>query len=96
MVQLLQFVPGFECVAPDGAFYVFPSVAGLIGRTTPQGKVLASDVDVMAYLLEHASVATIDGTSYGMSPYLRMSFATSIEQIEEGCGAIHDAVRALF
>ena len=49
----------------------------------------------MMYFLEAANVATIDGTSYGLSPYLRMSFATSIEQIEEGCRAIHDAVRAL-
>ena len=80
---------------PDGAFYVFPCVAGLMGKTTPQGKVLSSDIDVMMYFLEAANVATIDGTSYGLSPYLRMSFATSIEQIEEGCRAIHDAVRAL-
>jgi aspartate aminotransferase len=96
MVQMLQFMPGLECVSPDGAFYVFASVAGLIGRTTPQAQSLASDVDVMMYLLEHAGVATIDGTSYGLSPYLRMSFATSFEQIEEGCEAIREAVRVLF
>ncbi|MFZ4479397.1 MAG: pyridoxal phosphate-dependent aminotransferase [Rhodoferax sp.] len=96
MVQLLLSIPGIECGVPDGAFYVFPCVSGLIGRTTPKGKVLASDVDVMMYLLEEANVATIDGKSYGMSPYLRMSFATSTELIEEGCRAIHDAVRVLI
>ena len=95
MVQILQSIPGIECGVPDGAFYVFPCVDGLMGKTTPQGKVLSSDIDVMMYFLEAANVATIDGTSYGLSPYLRMSFATSIEQIEEGCRAIHDAVRAL-
>ena len=95
MVQLLNLIPGFQCVAPEGAFYAFPCVAGLIGRATPQGKVLGSDVDVMNYLLDQAGVATIDGTSYGLSPYLRMSFATSIEQIVEGCRLIQDAVRHL-
>ena len=95
MVQLLQEVPGFSCAPPDGAFYVFPSVAGLIGRVTPTGSVLSSDVDVVHYLMEHASVATIDGTSYGMPNHLRMSFATSIEVIEQGCTFLQDAVRDL-
>jgi len=95
MVDLLRAIDGIECVAPAGAFYVFPSVAGLIGRSTAAGHVLRTDVDVATYLLEQASVATIDGTSYGLSPYLRLSFATSIEQIEQGCAAIRDAVSAL-
>lgn len=95
MVDLLRAIDGIECVAPAGAFYVFPSVAGLIGRRTAAGHVLRTDVDVATYLLEQASVATIDGTSYGLSPYLRLSFATSIEQIEQGCAAIRDAVSAL-
>jgi aspartate aminotransferase len=92
MVGLLNAIPGIECRRPDGAFYVFPSVAGLIGRVTPAGKALANDIDVMNYLLEEAGVATIDGTSYGLSPYLRMSFATSLDQIEAGCAAIAAAV----
>lgn len=95
IVELLSAIPGLECVAPEGAFYVFPSVAGWIGKKTPQGTTLASDVDVVAFLLEQAGVATIDGTSYGLSPYLRMSFATSIEQIEAGCAAIQRAVQEL-
>jgi aspartate aminotransferase len=95
MVQLLQALPGISCTPPDGAFYVFPSVAGLIGRTTPTGAVLSSDVDVVHYFLEHASVAAIDGASYGMPQHLRMSFATSIEVIEQGCSALQAALRDL-
>jgi aspartate aminotransferase len=64
----------------------------LLGRKTPEGKVLESDIDVMNFLLESAKVASIDGTSYGLSPYLRLSFATSIEAIEQGCRAIAEAV----
>lgn len=94
MVALLGNIPGVECGRPDGAFYVFPSVAGLIGAVTPDGKTLASDVDVALYFLEHAGVATIDGGSYGAPSYLRMSFATSIEQIELGCNALKKAVEA--
>ncbi|GAB7549549.1 aminotransferase class I/II-fold pyridoxal phosphate-dependent enzyme [Cupriavidus sp. 8B] len=92
MVALLNSIDGIQCRTPDGAFYVFPSVAGLIGRTAPDGTVLASDVDVMMYFLEQAGVATIDGTSYGFSPYLRLSFATSMAQIEAGCAALAAAV----
>ena len=95
MVELLNAIPGIECLRPDGAFYVFPSVAGLIGRRTPAGQALATDIDVMNFLLEEAGVATIDGTSYGMSPYLRMSFATTLERIESGCAAIAQAVARL-
>ena len=91
MVQLLRAIPGITCQQPDGAFYVFPSVAGLLGRTTPQGKLLSSDIDVTAYFLEHAGVATVDGTSYGAPSFLRMSFATSMDQIEAGCAALFDA-----
>jgi aspartate aminotransferase len=95
MAELLNRIPGLHCLAPDGAFYVFPSVAGLVGATTRTGKTLSGDADVMMYLLEEAGVATIDGSSYGMSSHLRMSFATSIEQIEAGCAAIAEAVAAL-
>jgi aspartate aminotransferase len=94
MVHLLRGIPGIECLQPDGAFYVFPSVAGLIGRKTPAGQVLANDVDVLSHFAEHASVAAIDGTSYGAPSFLRMSFATSMDQIEAGCAALaHAAAR---
>jgi aspartate aminotransferase len=95
MVELLDRVPGIRCARPDGAFYVFASVAGLIGATTPAGKKLSSDVEVMMYFTDVAGVAAIDGTSYGLPAHLRMSFATSIEQIEAGCAVLAKAARAL-
>lgn len=95
MVAGLNAIAGLRCALPDGAFYVFPSVAGLLGRRTPAGKELATDLDVMMYLLDEGRVATIDGTSYGMPSYLRISFATSMDQIEAGCAAIAQAVSRL-
>jgi aspartate aminotransferase len=95
MVQLLNAIPGVACARPDGAFYVFPSIAGLLGRKTPAGKTLATDLDVTLFLLEHAGVAVIDGSSYGMPAHLRMSFATSVDQIEAGCAAMRSAVQLL-
>src|SRR5690606_8529708 len=95
IVSLLNAVPGIRCAAPAGAFYVYPNVGGLIGKKTPDGKVLESDLDVAMYLLNEAKVAVMDGTSYGLSPYLRLSFATSIDQIENGCQRIAQACAKL-
>ncbi|SDO22747.1 aspartate aminotransferase [Rhodoferax sp. OV413] len=95
MVELLNTLPGIRCATPEGAFYVFPSVAGLLGQRTSDGTRLATDLDVMLFLLNQAGVASVDGSSYGMPGYLRLSFATSIEQIEAGCQAIRQAVQSL-
>lgn len=95
MVKRLNEIEGIECKAPDGAFYVFASVAGLIGRVTQGGQLMNSDGDVAAFLREDAGVVTIDGTSYGLSPYLRFSFATSMNEIDRGCDAIAAAVAQL-
>lgn len=95
MVEGLRRVPGVRCLLPDGAFYTFPSVHGLLGARTADGKVLSSDVDVMTYLLNEVGLATIDGTSYGMPGHLRMSFATSLAQIDAGCAAMQHAVNRL-
>jgi aspartate aminotransferase len=95
MVELLNRIPGIRCAPPDGAFYVFASVAGLIGATTPAGKTLSSDVDIMMYFTDVAGVASIDGTSYGSPAHLRLSFATAVEQVEAGCAALSRAVDAL-
>ena len=95
MVSRLNTIDGFHCNLPDGAFYVFASVAGFIGGKTRDGNVLRSDVDVAAFLREEAGVVAIDGQSYGLSPYLRFSFATSISEIDRGCDAIAAAVRQL-
>ncbi|WP_447577015.1 aminotransferase class I/II-fold pyridoxal phosphate-dependent enzyme [Achromobacter kerstersii] len=92
---LLNAVPGIRCPLPQGAFYVYPSVDGLLGKRTPAGRALQSDLDVVMYLLDEAGVAVLDGAAYGLSPYLRLSFATSMENIEEGCRRIHEACAAL-
>ncbi len=87
-------IPGLSCLLPDGAFYLYVNCAGLIGKTTPQGKTLREDGDVVMHLLD-AGVALVAGTAYGLSPYFRVSIATSIENLDEGCRRIAAAVAAL-
>lgn len=94
-VALLNTVRGMTCATPDGAFYVYPSCAGLIGLKRPDGRVLASDLDVALYFLEEAGVAVLDGAAYGLSPYLRLSIATSLEVIEDACQRMIRASHAL-
>ncbi len=91
----INAIPGLSCRRPDGAFYLYVNCAGLIGKTTPAGKLLAEDGDVVMYLLESEGVALVAGTAYGLSPYFRLSIATSIEILEEGCTRIARAVAAL-
>ncbi|OAE53899.1 aspartate aminotransferase [Achromobacter insolitus] len=95
IVALLNDVAGVRCPQPQGAFYVYPSVAGLLGKCTPTGRVLETDLDVVMFLLDTAGVAVLDGSAYGLSPYLRLSFATSMENIEEGCRRIREACASL-
>lgn len=92
---LLNAIPGISCITPGGAFYLYANCSGLIGKTTPEGKKLASDLDVVLYFLESVGVSLIAGTAYGLAPYFRMSIATNIETIEEGCGLLAEAVAAL-
>ena len=94
-LELINAIPGLGCRTPGGAFYLFVNCSGLIGRSTPQGKRLESDVDVALYLLDAEGVAMIPGSAYGVAPYFRMSIATSIGVIEEGCKRIARAVAAL-
>ena len=91
----INAIPGLRCRAPEGAFYLYINCAGLIGKTTPAGKLLAEDGDVVMYLLESEGVALVAGTAYGLSPYFRLSIATSIEMLEEGCKRIARAVSEL-
>lgn len=92
---LLNAIPGISCIAPGGSFYLYANCSGLIGKTTPQGKKLDSDLEVVLYFLEAVGVSLIAGTAYGLAPYFRMSIATDIETIEEGCRLIEKAVSAL-
>ncbi|MEO8546327.1 MAG: aminotransferase class I/II-fold pyridoxal phosphate-dependent enzyme, partial [Burkholderiaceae bacterium] len=91
----INAIPGLSCRVPDGAFYLYVNCGQLLGKTTPGGKVLAEDGDVVLYLLESEGVAVVAGTAYGLSPYFRLSIATSLETLEEGCTRIARAVAAL-
>ena len=95
MLALLADIPGLSCTPPDGAFYVFANVSGLMGKLTPQGDRLDSDTQLVDYLLRDYGLATVSGAAYGMSPYVRLSFASSSEVIEEGCRRLKDACRDL-
>src|SRR5688572_12001058 len=94
IVPRLAAVPGLACAAPHGAFYVYVSCAGWIGRRTPNGAVIENDADVTAHLLEHG-VAVPNGAGYGLSPYFRVSFASSLANLEEACRRIDAAARTL-
>lgn len=96
VVNLLNQIPGLKFSPPQGAFYVFANVSELIGKTTPLGQVIQSDADLVEYLLREGGVATVGGQAYGMSPFIRLSFASSIEVIEEGCHRIRNALAELF
>ncbi len=91
----LNSVPGLSCQVPDGAFYLYPNCAGVIGRSTPEGKVIENDLDFVLYLLDGVGVAALQGAAYGLSPYFRLSIATSMEAIREACDRIEKAVLAL-
>jgi aspartate aminotransferase len=95
LIQGLNKIPGLECAKPEGAFYAFVCVASLLGSTTEDGQKLLTDSDVARYFVQTAHVATISGEAYGMSPYLRMSFATSEKVINEACEQIAQAVSRL-
>jgi aspartate aminotransferase len=94
-IELLNAIDGITCGTPDGAFYIYPSCAGLIGRRRPDGRILETDLDVALYFLEDAGVAVLDGTAYGLSPYLRLSIATSLDAIEDACARLKRACEAL-
>jgi aspartate aminotransferase len=95
VVDALNKVPGLYCPLPEGAFYVYPSCAGLIGKTTPDGKTIATDEDFVRYLLEAEGVAVVHGDAFGLAPHFRISYATSTEELTEACSRIDRACRAL-
>ncbi len=94
IVPRLAAIAGLACDLPHGAFYLYVSCSGWLGRRTPQGQTLANDEDVTAYLLE-SGVAVPNGAGYGLSPYFRISFASSIATLEEACKRIDAAARVL-
>ena len=95
VVDQLNRCPGLSCHKPDGAFYVYPSCAGAIGKKTPGGGTIKSDGDFVTYLLESEEVATVQGEAFGYSPFFRISYATSTEALAEACARIKRACEAL-
>jgi aspartate aminotransferase len=95
VVRMLNQAPGLACSTPEGAFYVYPSCAGAIGKKTPQGKPIANDSDFVTYLLEAEGVAAVQGAAFGQSPFFRISYATSTEALHEACTRIKRACAAL-
>ncbi|CAK0766729.1 Aspartate/prephenate aminotransferase [uncultured Gammaproteobacteria bacterium] len=95
VVAMLNEAQGLFCHKPEGAFYVYPSCAGTIGKTTPQGKVISSDEDFVTYLLETEGVAAVQGVAFGLSPFFRISYATSMALLTDACGRIQRACAAL-
>jgi len=95
VVKLLNEAEGITCPTPEGAFYVYPSIAGCIGRKTPDGKVIENDEDFVTALLEAEGVAAVHGAAFGTSPNFRVSYATSTEALEEACKRIQRFCAAL-
>ncbi len=87
-VKMLNEAKGITCQTPEGAFYVYPSCAGAIGKTTPKGRKLATDTDFVEALLDEALVAAVQGSAFGLSPYFRISYATSDAALTEACKRI--------
>jgi aspartate aminotransferase len=95
VVKLLNDIPGIACPMPNGAFYVYPSCAGTIGKRTPDGALIQSDDDFVAYLLKAEGVAVVQGSAFGLSPHFRISYATATELLRDACGRIRKACAAL-
>jgi len=95
VVDMLNQVDGITCHRPEGAFYVYPSCAGAIGKTAPDGTAIKTDTDFATYLLAAEGVAVVPGEAFGHSPYFRISYATSTELLEEACRRIQRASAAL-
>lgn len=88
IVDLLNQIPGITCQKPEGAFYVYPSIKGLIGKKTADGKVINTDTDFVGALLEAEGVAVVQGAAFGLEPYFRISYATSTEALQKAAERI--------
>lgn len=95
VVAALNRIDGISCRLPEGAFYTFASCSGLIGRNTPDGKSINSDVDFAEYLLRSVGVAVVPGSAFGLAPYFRISYATSASELKEACQRIAGATSRL-
>lgn len=96
VVSRLNSIDGLQCSMPDGAFYVYPSCAGVIGKKTPDGTLIETDSDYVTYLLEAEGVACVQGTAFGLSPYFRISYATSDTLLDDALNRIERATKKLL
>jgi aspartate aminotransferase len=95
VVEALNKIPGLYCPLPEGAFYVYPSCAGLLGKKTPDGAVIRTDEDFVKYLLAAEGVAVVHGDAFGLAPHFRISYATGTDTLKEACRRIERACLAL-
>lgn len=95
VVGLLNAIPGIRCHKPQGAFYVYADISACMNKVSEGGKTIATDTDFVMGLLEEQQVATVQGTAYGMSPFFRVSYATDVETLREGCERIAKFVAGL-
>lgn len=94
IIDALNQIPGLECVMPEGAFYAFPNISAYYGKSTGD-QIIENSLDLAAYLIDEAAVATIPGAAFGADDYLRISYANSMEEIEEGVKRIKNALAKL-
>ena len=85
VVEKLNLINGIKCSMPAGAFYVYPTCIGVIGKKTDTGKVINNSIDFSSYLLETQGVAVVPGSAFGADPFFRISYATSDALLEEAC-----------
>ena len=95
VVKMLNEAEGLSCHTPEGAFYIYASCKGCIGKQTPDGKTIETDEDFVTYLLESVGVAAVHGAAFGLSPFFRISYATSTEALTEACERIQKACSQL-
>ena len=95
VVDKLNSIEGISCILPEGAFYAYPNVSGLIGKRTKNGKILNNDAEIVEWLLESAEVAAVPGVAFGLEPYFRVSYATSLDVLKEAMNRIEKAVLTL-
>jgi aspartate aminotransferase len=88
VVSMLNQAKGLHCPRPEGAFYVFPSCEGTLGKVSPKGKAIKTDEDFVTALLEEEGVAVVHGSAFGMAPFFRISYATGLKTLEEACSRI--------
>ena len=95
MVARLREIPGVTCVEPKGAFYAFPDLSAFVGRKTPEGKTIENDVQLCEWLIEAAKVAVVMGSAFGAPGFVRLSYATSMKNVEEGVRRMAEALPKL-